>query len=115
MSALRDAAADAHDKLSLQTTVEALQAHLNLVFVMNTPLTTLRDNYYLNELGVGIFFPNVRGSTGYGKRFVSLDNGPFRREDSVKDMAALIDAVAADPAVDPAKIGLTGGSYGGYM
>uniref|UniRef100_UPI00093BFDF3 S9 family peptidase n=1 Tax=Erythrobacter donghaensis TaxID=267135 RepID=UPI00093BFDF3 len=73
------------------------------------------DNYYLNELGVGIFFPNVRGSTGYGKRFVSLDNGPFRREDSVKDMAALIDAVAADPAVDPEKIGLTGGSYGGYM
>jgi dipeptidyl aminopeptidase/acylaminoacyl peptidase len=73
------------------------------------------DNYYLNELGVGIFFPNVRGSTGYGKRFVSLDNGPFKREDSVKDMAALIDAVAADPAVDSAKIGLTGGSYGGYM
>lgn len=73
------------------------------------------DNYYLNELGVGIFFPNVRGSTGYGKRFVSLDNGPFRREDSVRDMAALIDAVRADPAVDSAKIGLTGGSYGGYM
>ncbi|MCZ8370829.1 MAG: prolyl oligopeptidase family serine peptidase [Porphyrobacter sp.] len=73
------------------------------------------DNYYLNELGVGIFFPNVRGSTGYGKTFVSLDNGPFKREDSVKDMAALIDAVRADPAVDPAKVGLTGGSYGGYM
>ncbi|MFM7378492.1 MAG: prolyl oligopeptidase family serine peptidase [Erythrobacter sp.] len=73
------------------------------------------DNYYLNELGVGVFFPNVRGSTGYGKRFVSLDNVPFKREDSVKDMAALIDAVAADPAVDPARIGLTGGSYGGYM
>jgi len=73
------------------------------------------DNYFLNELGVGIFLPNVRGSTGYGKRFVSLDNGPFRREDSVRDMAALIDAAAADPAVDPARIGLTGGSYGGYM
>jgi dipeptidyl aminopeptidase/acylaminoacyl peptidase len=73
------------------------------------------DNYYLNELGVALFFPNVRGSTGYGKRFVSLDNGPFRREDSVRDMAALIDAVAADPAIDPARIGLTGGSYGGYM
>ena len=73
------------------------------------------DNYYLNELGVGIFFPNVRGSTGFGKTFVSLDNGPFRREDSVKDMAALIDAVAADPAVDAARVGLTGGSYGGYM
>jgi dipeptidyl aminopeptidase/acylaminoacyl peptidase len=73
------------------------------------------DNYLLNELGVGIFFPNVRGSTGYGKTFVSLDNGPFKREDSVKDMAALIDAVRKDRTVDPAKVGLTGGSYGGYM
>ncbi|MFN4021082.1 MAG: S9 family peptidase [Erythrobacter sp.] len=74
-----------------------------------------RLNFYLNEMGIGVFFPNVRGSTGYGKTFVSLDNGPFRREDSVKDMAALIDTVAADKAVDPARIGLTGGSYGGYM
>ena len=74
-----------------------------------------RNNYYLNELGIGVFYPNVRGSTGYGKTFVSLDNGPFKREDSVKDMAALIDAVQADPAVDPARVGLTGGSYGGYM
>jgi dipeptidyl aminopeptidase/acylaminoacyl peptidase len=73
------------------------------------------DNYYLNDLGVGLFYPNVRGSTGYGKTFVSLDNGPFKREDSVKDMAALIDALRTDPAVDPAKVGLTGGSYGGYM
>ncbi len=74
-----------------------------------------RNNYYLNELGIGIFYPNVRGSTGYGKTFVSLDNGPFKREDSVKDMAALIDAVRGDPSVDPDKVGLTGGSYGGYM
>jgi dipeptidyl aminopeptidase/acylaminoacyl peptidase len=42
-----------------------------------------RNNYLLNELGIAIFYPNVRGSTGFGKRFVSLDNGPFRREDSV--------------------------------
>ncbi len=74
-----------------------------------------RNNYYLNELGIGVFYPNVRGSTGYGKTFVSLDNGPFKREDSVKDMDALIDAVRADPAVDAAKVGLSGGSYGGYM
>ncbi len=74
-----------------------------------------RNNYHLNELGIGIFYPNVRGSTGFGKRFVSLDNGPFKREDSVRDMEALIDAVRADPAVDPARVGLTGGSYGGYM
>jgi dipeptidyl aminopeptidase/acylaminoacyl peptidase len=72
-------------------------------------------NYYLNELGIGVFYPNVRGSTGYGKRFVSLDNGPFKREDSVKDMAALIDAVRADPRTDADRVGLTGGSYGGYM
>ena len=72
-------------------------------------------NYYLNELGIGVFYPNVRGSTGYGKRFVSLDNGPFKREDSVKDMAALIDAVRANARVDADKVGLTGGSYGGYM
>lgn len=74
-----------------------------------------RNNFYLNELGIGIFYPNVRGSTGYGKTFVSLDNGPFKREDSVKDMAALIDAVQADPSVNPDKVGLSGGSYGGYM
>jgi dipeptidyl aminopeptidase/acylaminoacyl peptidase len=74
-----------------------------------------RNNFYLNELGIGLFFPNVRGSTGYGKTFVSLDNGPFKREDAVRDLAALIDVVRADPAVDADRIGLTGGSYGGYM
>ena len=74
-----------------------------------------RNNYYLNELGVALFFPNVRGSTGFGKRFVSLDNGPFRREDSVKDIGAFLDRLAADPAIDPARIAETGGSYGGYM
>lgn len=72
-------------------------------------------NYYLNELGIGVFYPNVRGSTGYGKRFVSLDNGPFQRENSVRDMEALIDAARAEPAVDATRVGLTGGSYGGYM
>ena len=74
-----------------------------------------RANYYLNELGIGLFYPNVRGSTGYGKKYVSLDNGPFKREDSVRDMAALIDAVRANTRVDQGKVGLTGGSYGGYM
>jgi len=74
-----------------------------------------RSNYYLNELGIGLFYPNVRGSTGYGKKFVSLDNGPFKREDSVRDMAAMLDALRQDDRIDPARIGLTGGSYGGYM
>jgi dipeptidyl aminopeptidase/acylaminoacyl peptidase len=74
-----------------------------------------RNNYLLNELGIAIFYPNVRGSTGYGKTFVSLDNGPFQRENSVRDIGAFLDRLAADPAVDPSRIGLTGGSYGGYM
>lgn len=74
-----------------------------------------RSNYLLNELGIALFYPNVRGSTGYGKRFVSLDNGPFRREDSVKDIGTLMAAVLTDPAIDGERIGITGGSYGGYM
>ena len=74
-----------------------------------------RNNYYLNELGVAIFYPNVRGSTGFGKRFVALDNGPDLRENSVKDIGAFLDVLARDPALDPARFAETGGSYGGYM
>ncbi len=74
-----------------------------------------RSNYMLNEMGIALFYPNVRGSTGYGKTFVSLDNGPFKREDSVEDMGAFLDALAKDKTLDAARFGLTGGSYGGYM
>jgi dipeptidyl aminopeptidase/acylaminoacyl peptidase len=72
-------------------------------------------NYYLNELGIALFYPNVRGSTGFGKRFVSLDNGPFKREDSVKDIGAFLTMLKRDRGIDAAKIGVQGGSYGGYM
>ena len=72
-------------------------------------------NYLINELGMAVFYPNVRGSTGFGKRFVSLDNGPFRREDTIKDIGAFLDRLSARADVDPARIGVTGGSYGGYM
>jgi dipeptidyl aminopeptidase/acylaminoacyl peptidase len=81
----------------------------------STPGFQGRNNFLLNEEGVAIFYPNVRGSTGYGKTFVSLDNGPFKREDSVKDMGAFLDHLAKDPALDASRFGLTGGSYGGYM
>ncbi|MEA3060464.1 MAG: hypothetical protein QOJ94_245, partial [Sphingomonadales bacterium] len=74
-----------------------------------------RNNYYLNELGVAIFYPNVRGSTGYGKRFVALDNGPDLRENSVKDIGAFLARLKQDPRMDGSRIGVTGGSYGGYM
>ena len=73
-----------------------------------------RWNYYVNELGIAIIEPNVRGSTGYGKTFVSLDDGP-RREDSVKDIGALFDWIAAQPDLDASRVVVAGGSYGGYM
>ncbi len=79
------------------------------------PVFLSRSNYYLNELGIAIFFPNVRGSSGFGKRFVSLDNGPFKREDSVKDIGAFLDVLAKDGALDASRFAVTGGSYGGYM
>ena len=58
--------------------------------------------------------PNVRGSTGYGKTFLKLDNGE-QREDSVKDIGALLDWIATRPDLDARRVMVTGGSYGGYM
>ncbi|HYW15372.1 MAG TPA: prolyl oligopeptidase family serine peptidase [Allosphingosinicella sp.] len=74
-----------------------------------------RNNYLLNELGIALFYPNVRGSTGFGKRFVALDNGADLRENSVKDIGAFLDVLARDPALDSSRFAETGGSYGGYM
>jgi dipeptidyl aminopeptidase/acylaminoacyl peptidase len=73
-----------------------------------------RWNYFVNELGIAIIFPNVRGSTGYGKTFTKLDNG-FLREDSYKDINALFDWIATRPDLDATRIAVTGGSYGGHM
>jgi len=73
-----------------------------------------RYNYWLDELGIAVIFPNVRGSTGYGKTFVSLDNG-FLREGSYKDISTLIDWIHTQPDLDPDRIMVTGGSYGGFM
>ncbi|HVF69994.1 MAG TPA: S9 family peptidase [Chthoniobacterales bacterium] len=73
-----------------------------------------RNNYYINELGCAIVFPNVRGSEGYGKTFLKLDNG-FKREDSYKDISALLDWLPSRPELDPARVMVTGGSYGGFM
>jgi dipeptidyl aminopeptidase/acylaminoacyl peptidase len=73
-----------------------------------------RDNYILDKLGVAILYPNVRGSTGFGKTFVKLDNGMLR-EDSVKDIGALLDWIPTRPDLDASRVMVTGGSYGGYM
>ncbi len=70
--------------------------------------------FLLNELGVAVLVPNVRGSSGYGKTYLQLDNG-LLREDSVKDIGALLDWIAGQPELDAGRVGVYGGSYGGYM
>ena len=73
-----------------------------------------RNNYFINELGIAFIQPNVRGSSGYGKSYIALDNG-MKREDSVKDIGALLDWIATQPDLDASRVMVTGGSYGGYM
>ncbi len=73
-----------------------------------------RYNYYLNELGIAVILPNVRGSTGYGKAFTKLDNG-FLREGTYKDINALLDWIGTRPDMDSGRVAVTGGSYGGHM
>ena len=70
--------------------------------------------FMANEMGVAMLVPNVRGSTGYGKTYLSLDNAE-KREDSVKDIGALLDWIAQQPELDASRVGVVGGSYGGYM
>jgi dipeptidyl aminopeptidase/acylaminoacyl peptidase len=78
------------------------------------PLFLGSMTYLLDELGVAIVYPNVRGSSGYGKSYLKLDNGRLR-EDSVKDVGALLDWIATQPDLDPSRVMVAGGSYGGYM
>jgi dipeptidyl aminopeptidase/acylaminoacyl peptidase len=78
------------------------------------PQFMARMNYMVNELGVALVVPNVRGSAGYGKTFLTLDNG-YKREDSVKDIGALIDWIRGDARLDGNRVAVYGGSYGGYM
>lgn len=73
-----------------------------------------RTNYFMDEMGVTVIYPNVRGSSGYGKSFLKLDNGRLR-EDSVKDIGALLDWIATQPDMDASRVAVMGGSYGGYM
>ena len=70
--------------------------------------------FYVKELGLAVIYPNVRGSAGYGKSYLKLDNG-FLREDSVKDIGALLDWIAQQPDLDASRVAVIGGSYGGYM
>jgi dipeptidyl aminopeptidase/acylaminoacyl peptidase len=78
------------------------------------PTFSANAQFLVNELGVAVLVPNVRGSSGYGKTYLSLDNAA-KREDSVKDIGALLDWIAQQPELDANRVGVSGGSYGGYM
>jgi dipeptidyl aminopeptidase/acylaminoacyl peptidase len=64
--------------------------------------------------GIAVFAPNVRGSSGFGKRFVNLDNGELR-VNAVKDIKSSADFLVNQKIADPQRLGIMGGSYGGYM
>ncbi len=68
----------------------------------------------MNELGIAEILPNVRGSAGYEKSYLQLDNG-MKREDTVKDIGALSDWIKEQPHLDSQRVGVIGGCYGGYM
>ncbi len=70
--------------------------------------------YYVNEMGIAVIAPNVRGSSGYGKSYLKLDNG-YKREDSVRDIGKLLEWIEKQPGLDASRVAVTGGSYGGYM
>jgi dipeptidyl aminopeptidase/acylaminoacyl peptidase len=72
------------------------------------------DNYFINELGIVKIYPNVRGSTGYGKTFLKLDN-TYKREDAVKDIGTLLDWIKTQSYLDSDRVLVTGVSYGGYL
>lgn len=79
-----------------------------------TPTFSSLYQYWATELGLTVICPNVRGSTGYGRSYHQLDNS-VKREDSVKDIGALLDWIGQQPDMDAARVGIFGGSYGGYM
>jgi dipeptidyl aminopeptidase/acylaminoacyl peptidase len=78
------------------------------------PYFSSTTQYFVNELGVAVLAPNVRGSAGYGKSYLKLDNG-YKREDSVKDIGKLLDWIEKQPELDADRVAVIGGSYGGYM
>ena len=78
------------------------------------PSFSQRIQLWSKRLGAAVITPNVRGSDGYGKSYLGLDNG-FLREDSVRDIGALLDWIEAQPCLDSKRVAVIGGSYGGYM
>ncbi|MBS1808816.1 MAG: S9 family peptidase [Acidobacteria bacterium] len=78
------------------------------------PTYGYEENFLINELGVVKIYPNVRGSSGFGKAFQALDDG-LKREDAIKDVGALLDWIKAQPDLDADRVLVQGASYGGYL
>jgi len=78
------------------------------------PVFNADVQFLVDRLGVAVLVPNVRGSAGYGKNYLLLDNG-YKREDSVRDIGALLDWIGTRPELDAERVAVQGGSYGGYM
>lgn len=70
--------------------------------------------FLAQELGIAVVAPNIRGSNGYGKTYLTLDDG-FKREDAIKDIGAVLDWIGEDSFLDETRVGIYGGSYGGYV
>jgi len=94
--------------------------HPVVVYIHGGPESQYRPSFsstfqlWIREVGLAVVAPNVRGSSGYGREYVSLDDG-MKREDSVRDIGALLDWIAARPDLDENRVAVYGGSYGGYM
>ncbi|REJ80825.1 MAG: S9 family peptidase [Bacteroidetes bacterium] len=80
----------------------------------SVPNFSSNTQFMVKDLGIAVLVPNIRGSTGYGKTYTTLDNG-FLRLDAVKDIEYLIQWIGTQPDLDASRIAVMGGSYGGTM
>ena len=78
------------------------------------PIWNYGAQYFADTLKATVILPNVRGSDGYGRRYLNLDNAE-KREDAVKDIGALLDWIGKQPGLDAKRVAVYGQSYGGYM
>ena len=94
--------------------------HPVLVILHDGPQSQFRPRfdpwieYVVNELGFAVLAPNIRGSSGYGRTYLSLDNGELR-EDAVKDVGALLVWIGLQSGFDAKRIVVSGAGYGGYL
>jgi len=91
-----------------------------IIYVHGGPENQFRPRFnsdfqlWIDQLGVAIIAPNIRGSMGYGSNYITLDDG-YNRENAVKDIGALLDWIALQPQLDKNRVAVIGASYGGYI